>query len=407
MSEDESYKSVKRQYISMIICWLAYTSACVARFSYSANIALIENDYKVSHASAGLVMTFFAATYGLGQFVHGAFCMRYPRRQIVSIALIVVSAINFSLFFGVPFWAIKYLWLVSAAFQSILWPMSLQIISENVGEKLMSKAILLMSTTTSLGTFLVYGISAVFAGINYRITFAFCAALLFAFAVVWYLTYKPGHFLKPEKKQDDGEQKTKERFIYILLPVILLGIFSLVTNFMKDGIQTFVPVILKSISKLPDGFSLLLTLILPLFGIFGSVFAVNLNKKIPKAVPLCLFFFGFVSVFNAVVYFFGNSLFVTVMSFGILELLLHGNSNVIVSIFPLVMRKRMSSGALAGMLNGAAYLGTAISTFLLGKIADVSGWSAVFATLTGVAVSSLILGAVYMLLSLKHPKLNV
>ena len=403
-SEEKS--SIRAQYISMIICWLAYTSACMARFSYSANIASIEKDYNVGNASAGLVMTFFAAAYGLGQFVHGALCMRYPRKQIVSLALFVVSLINLSLFFGVPFGAIKYLWLVSAVFQSILWPISLQIISENVGEKLMPKAVFLMSTTTALGTFTVYGISTVFVEINYRITFAVCAAILFAFAIIWYICYKPGHFLKTEKEERQNEN-TNGKFLYILIPVLLLGIFSLITNFMKDGIQTFVPVILKSISKLPDSFSMMLTLVLPLFGIFGSMLAVNLNKKIPKVIPLCLFFFGAISFFNAVVLFFGNNIFVTVLSFGILELLLHGSSIAIVSIFPLAMRKRMSSGALAGLLNGAAYIGTAISTYALGKIADVSGWSAVFATLVGISVSAFVLGGVYLVFTVKHKELDI
>lgn len=47
---------------------------------------------------------------------------------------------------------IKYLWLINAVCQSVLWPMILQIISENVSEKVMKKAILAMGTTTSLGT---------------------------------------------------------------------------------------------------------------------------------------------------------------------------------------------------------------------------------------------------------------
>ena len=152
---------------------------------------------------------------------------------------------------------------------------------------------------------------------------------------------------------------------------------------------------------------MMLTLVLPLFGIFGSMLAVNLNKKIPKVIPLCLFFFGAISFFNAVVFFFGNNIFVTVLSFGILELLLHGSSIAIVSIFPLAMRKRMSSGALAGLLNGAAYIGTALSTYALGKIADVSGWSAVFATLVGISVSAFVLGAVYLVFTVKHKQLDI
>lgn len=401
--------SARAQYISMIICWLAYTCVCIGRFSYSANIILVEKDYGISHASAGLVMTFFSITYGAGQFIHGALCKHYPRRQIVTIALIVVSIINFSLFFNIPFWMIKYLWLLSAAFQSILWPMTMQIISENVGEKLMGKAILLMSTTTSLGTFLVYGFSAVFGGINFRLTFVLTAGILLALAIIWYMLYKPGDFLKIKKSKDDSPARSSGKFIYILVPVILLGFFSLCTNFLKDGIQTWVPNILKSIKKdLPDSTSLLLTLILPLFGVFGSVFAVSINKKIPKVIHLILFFFAFISLFNATVYCFGNNLILTVIVFGLLELFLHSSSIAIVSIFPLIMRRKMGTGAIAGILNGAGYIGSALSGVVLGHIADVSeGWSAVFATLLGVSVGVLLLGGVYLIFTVKHKQLDI
>lgn len=85
---------VKKQYISIFICWLAYTSAILSRYSYSANIALIEKDYGVTHASAGLVMTFFAVTYGVVQFIHGILCKHYPRRYIVFFSLIISAFIN-------------------------------------------------------------------------------------------------------------------------------------------------------------------------------------------------------------------------------------------------------------------------------------------------------------------------
>ena len=399
---------VRQQYISMIICWLAYTCTCLGRYSYSANIILVEKDYGVTHANAGLVMTMFATAYGLGQFIHGALCRKYPRRWIVSISLIVVSLINLSLFLGVPFRFIKYLWLISAVFQSIMWPLCVQIISENVGEELMSKAILLMSTTTSLGTFLAYGISAVFADINYKITFLISSIILFSISVAWYILYKPGDFLKSKNEDNSNSGIVKEKVIYIILPIILLGIFSITTNFLKDGIQTWVPNILKSIkTDLPDSFSIALTLILPLFGVFGAFLAVKVNKKIPKAIPLSMFFFGFIALFNAIVYGFKGSVILTVISFGLLELLLHASSVAVVSIFPLLMREKMSSGSLAGLLNGAAYIGTASSSYVLGKIADVSGWSVVFATLFGISVSMFILGAIYLLFSVKYPKLNV
>lgn len=400
--------SVRKQYISIFVCWLAYTSAILSRYSYSANIALIEKDYGVTHASAGLVMTFFAVTYGVVQFIHGILCKHYPRRYIVFFSLIISAFINLSLFFGVPFYMIKYLWLINAVCQSVLWPMLLQIISENVSEKVMKKAILAMGTTTSLGTLLIYGISAVFSDFNYRITFLVGSVVIAVVAVIWFILYEPGNFLKTGVKEPEkvGEKKTAGLGIFIF-PVMLLVLFSITTNFLKDGFQTWVPVIFKNIKPdLPDSFSLLLTLILPLFGMFGVTVAVMFNKKIKKAIPLCVVFLLLIAFFNSVVLVSQKSLIITAISFAFLELLLHGCSCAIVSIFPLSVRQKVSTGSIAGILNGAAYVGTAASAYLLGRIADGYGWNAVFLTLLCSVCTALVLGAVYLLISVKKTDLN-
>jgi len=393
----------------MFICWFSYVVIYLARFTYSANIGLIEADYNVSHASAGLVMTFFSIAYGSGQVVHGLFCRKYPKRYIISISLIIAAIMDLFIFFGVPFYMIKYLWFINALAQSLLWPTLMQIISENVSDKLMRKGILLMSTTTSVGTLVAYSISAALSEINYRITFLVGSIVIVGAAVLWFFLYEPASYIKPQNddKKENDKSKTGLSFA-ILCPIGLLLIFSIITNFAKDGLQTWVPVILKSIKpELGDGFSILLTLVLPLFGIFGATVAVMLNKKIKKAIPLTMFFLSVTALFNFVVMKFHSNLIITVIAFGVLELLLHGSANVIVSIFPLSMRDKMSSGALTGVLNGSAYIGSATSSYLLGKIADMSGWTAVFATLLGAVSSALVLGIIYLVISIKNPKLNV
>ncbi len=398
----------KRQYISIFLCWFAYVAVYFGRYSFSANISLAEADYGVSHAEAGLVMTFFSVAYGCGQLVHGVLCKRYNRKCIVSVALVVAGVANLLYFIGIPFFAVKYLWLISAVFQSILWPMLMQIISENVGAKLMKTAILVMSTTTSMGTLCIYGLSAAFATPKtYKLTFLIGSFIIFSASVIWFLLYKPGGYIRMNFNKGK-ETKHQKLSVYFILPIILLGIFGMISNFLKDGVQTWVPVILKHIKPdLPDNFSILLTLVLPIFGIFGATLAVFVNKVVRKVIVLAMLFIGAVALVNFTVIKFQDNLVVAVVSFGLLELLLHGVANITVSIFPLSMREKMSTGALAGVLNGASYLGSAASSFTLGKIADVSGWSMVFVTLFGASVAALIFGAVYLIFSIKFKELRV
>ncbi len=399
--------SIKAQYISIFLCWLTYTTIYFGRYSYNANITLIESSYQVSHRDAGLVITFFSIGYGLSQFFHGIMCKRYSRKYVVPIAVTVAGVINLLIYFGIPFFAIKYFWFISALVQALLWPMMLQIISENVEEKLMNKAIMLMSTTTSCGTLLVYGISALFAKNNFRATFLFGTIVLFAVAITWLILYKPGNFLKNESTSEKSSDIKIKPSVYVILPICLLILLSIIINFGKDGLQAWVPAILKSTYGLNDNLSIILTLVLPIFGIFGASFAVVLNKKIKRVISLLLFFCAFITLFEIAVTLFQSNLVIMLGSFGMLELLFHGSCSVITTLFPLSVRNKFNAGTLTGLLNGSAYIGSAVSSYGLGAIADASGWNAVFITLIGTMVAAILFCVVYRLILLKNKNFEV
>ena len=56
-------------------------------------------------------------------------------------------------------------------------------------------------------------------------------------------------------------------------------------------------------------------------------------------------------------------------------------NSLITSIFPLFMRGKVNSGLFAGVLNGFCYMGSALSSYGLGAVADNFGWTAVFYTI--------------------------
>ncbi|MBQ0101557.1 MAG: MFS transporter [Firmicutes bacterium] len=408
-SPNEKSSSKGAQYLTIFMCWLVYTIIYFGKYSYNANISLIEQDYGVTHAQAGLVLTFFALVYGIGQMINGILCSMYPRRFTVPIALTVSALINLAVFLGVPFPYIKYLWIIDAAFLSVLWPEVMQVISENVGTELMPKAVLVMSTTTSAGTLLIYGVSALNTQLgNYKLTFIVSTVILLAVALLWPFLYRQGNFLVESEKSSGSSDldlsRLKGWLIYV--PFALFIILIIIAAFTKDGLQSWAPVILKQLHGMPDSLSIMLTLILPLFGILGAGGAVFLFKKLKSYIALSLFFFFFISLFNLVITLFYNNVVVLIVSFGILEFLLHGLVNVIVSIFPLAVRGRFSAGAVTGILNGVSYAGSAASSFLLGKIADDSGWPAVFITLFISALIALALVIVYKLSALKKKELD-
>ena len=137
-----------------------------------------------------------------------------------------------------------------------------------------------------------------------------------------------------------------------------------------------------------DSLSILLTLFLPIIAVFGNVGALKIHKIIPDYVNHCVAIFAIIAVFICGIIASLTFKIISFMFFGlvIVNFLASSLNSLITSIFPLFMRGRVNSGLFAGVLNGFCYLGSTISSYGLGAIADNFGWTAVFWTLIGFCI---------------------
>ena len=209
--------NVKRKKITqntiIIMCWLIYSMAYLGRYSYNANITLIIDDFGISNAQAGLVATFFFFSYGIGQVVNGILCGRYNKKYVIPISLLVSSAINVVVLLDVPFFAIKYMWLLNGFIQSCLWPSIISVISKTVDNKNMDRATVFMGTTTCVGTIASYAICSLFAQLNiYRASFAFAALVMITLAIIWFFIYSPELEVYEKEERNTQEHRGTNGF---------------------------------------------------------------------------------------------------------------------------------------------------------------------------------------------------
>lgn len=73
-----------------------------------------------------------------------------------------------------------------------------------------------------------------------------------------------------------------------------------------------------------------------------------------------------------------------------------GVNNVITSMAPLFWKEKINSGLLAGILNGFCYVGSTISSYGLGSVADGLGWNGVFWLLFILCLAVVAIGFVYV-----------
>ena len=394
----------KKQWLLIFLCCLAYSFAYASRYSYNANIAPMMDFYGVTRADAGMVSTFFFFAYGVFQLLHAIFCKFYNKKVMVGAALLISAAVNLVLFFQPPFWAIKFLWLLNGICQSALWPLLVLTLSETLEKSMIKRAVFIMSLAVMFGTLIAYGGSALFNLFSFfRGSFLLGAVLTAGIGLVWLLSYSTltkEKFVSEEPAPKTEQKKALGGIGGAMVGLIATGIlFAAVSNLVKDGLNTWTPVILKEQFGFGDSVSIVLTLILPVFGMFGAVLAMQANKRIKDFSALSGFFYLLLSgcLFGLTVSLRAEKAVPTLLLFGLISCLAHGINSILTSIMPFSLREKINSGFLAGLMNASTYIGSTVSAYGLGKLADGNGWDLVMIVLLIAAISATLLaGAVWV-----------
>lgn len=404
-----------KQKLLILLCWLIYTAAYFGRYSYSANINPIMKEYGVSKATAGLSVTMFALAYGIGQVVNGLFCKRYNKRIVLPIALGVSALCNVAFIFFKDFQAVKFLWLVNGAAQSFLWSSVICILSQNMDDKNLKRAIMAMSTTTATGTLLCYLLSALFSLVDfYKLSFVVGAIILAVVAVIFFLTYPllksktPHEGVETPKAEKACAQKSFRRVnASILIFVIVLCALSVFNYFIKDGVNTWMPTILQESYGFNDEISIVFTLALPFASIFAAVLVMLLNKKIKDfTVLLGILFFSATVCLAVVLSLIGSAHWIFVVTaFGLVALLMSCVSNTITSFVPLLLRDELNSSMVTGLFDGCCYLGSALSAYVLGLVTDASnGWTSGITLMCILTLTASVVSFTYALIATAKKK---
>lgn len=373
----------KQSNFLIFICWAAYTAAYVGRLNYNASMVEILAQLGTTKEAAGIVSSFFFLAYGAGQLVNGLLSKKYNTRYSVTIALAGSCVINILMTVFSDISVMKYLWFFNGVFQSVLWSSLIKTLSDYLSDEKLPRAVMVMSTTVASGTFVAYGLAALFSALKFRWTtiFYISASVVGAIAILWFFGMS---VVQKYEKAVTATEKTESKKLkitpVIVISIIIILISAVANGFIKDGITTWVPSILKEEFGVSPSLSIIVTLLLPILSIFGASLVKACHKK-QKDVNILNGSFYLISVLLAglIIATIGfKSAPLTLILFGASACMMAAINNVITSIVPLYSRDKIDSGLSAGLLNTFCYVGSTLSITLLGKIADTKGWNDVF-----------------------------
>ena len=391
----------KQQNLIITLAFFVYSMAYFGRYSFSSSINSIISEYKIDKAETGLVMTFFFVAYGIGQVVNGFLCKYYPKRYIFPIALWSSALVNLALFLGIKtgyigsyFYLVKYIWMINGIFQSLIWTSLIFTVGENIEQKNLAKSGVVLGCTVPVGTFVAYSVSSLMEHFGfYEISFVLAAAIMTAVGFAWLILFKPYHRTDIEDcevKDEKTSDKTKRKIpVAVMITLAGLSVFAVSNNFIKDGLQTWIPTILKETYGFSNAASLILATSVYILGILGTFTAKRLNQRIKDFVVLSVMFFVAIAVCLMGIKLFLSASAATVVTFFCIVMISgYAVNNIVTSLAPLFLREHLNPGIAAGLLDGFCYVGSALTTYVLGLVADRYDWGRVILLLLIVAVFS-------------------
>ncbi|MBQ8404096.1 MAG: MFS transporter [Clostridia bacterium] len=395
-------KYLTKKHASLLIfgCWLVYTAAYVGRLDYSASMVKIISELGITNDKGGLVYSCFALTYGIGQLVNGLLCKHYNPKFVITGALGASALVNLLMPLSGDYRIMAALWLINGIVQSMLYSLIIRTLSRNIKSGSISRAIYTMSTTVAIGTALAYGISALCVALGvWQVTFFVAAAFLLSAALIW--VYIMTQIEKAKKngevEEDDAPAKPAAELgkksgigALFVATLIFIGVTAVANGFIKDGVNNWLPKLLRDEFAVTDSLSIILTLLLPVFSILGSIVARKLYLKLRNHLLINGIFYGtaFVLALGVFLIYPMRSVPFTMVLFIGLACMMAAINNVITSMFPLDNRDKMDSGLLAGLLDTLCYVGSSTAGTLLGVMSQNLGWESVLITLFALACTA-------------------
>ncbi|MBR5870734.1 MAG: MFS transporter [Clostridia bacterium] len=373
----------------IFISAVAYFISYLSRLNYAAVMAEFIAESGLPKATAVLPITAISITYGIGQLISGYLGDRIKPRHIITGGFILTAIMNFIMPFAAPnIRLMTVTWAINGLAQSMMWPPLVKILTTALDRKTYDRATVLVSYGSSSGNIAVYLIAPAFISLSagWRSIFFFSSACACILIFVWNIAmnrFEKAGIPQPElnrgKKEDKGTSGTSAviRSLGLALPLIMLAIIA--QGMIRDGVTSWMPTFIGETYNLGTSISILSGVILPIFSIISFEITSYIRRKwfqnellcagiIAAAAATCSLLLSLLLGMNAVIAILLSALIVACM---------HGMNLILICMLPASFGRFGNVSMVSGLLNFCTYIGSAISTYGMGKISDLFGWDAV------------------------------
>ena len=376
------------------LCSLVYFVSYFSRKDFAAVMAGMISSDIIGRENAGLAGAMLFAFYGVGQLLSGYLGDRIKPKLLIIIGLSSTAVCNI-LMPVIPSGVMIVVWGINGLAQAMLWPPIVRILSTYLDHNTFVMANLTVTAAAHLATIVLY----VFAPIclvymSWQTVFytasvlAIVSCLLFALILERILpdeacvspVLSADNSLRAKASQDKAEG---EGIITVLgeSGIFTVLICIITCGFLRDGIESWLPMLYSEAFDKDVAESTLLSIILPIFSVISITIVTALHKRrmFNNEIVGAAILFGSALISAALL-----AVFISLQGsvFGIISLILaayicaamHGVNFLLISCLPGRFARFGRAATVSGVCNSCIYVGAAASTYGISYISGKLGW---------------------------------
>lgn len=389
-----SGKRTVRKFV--FLCAFVYFISYVTRTNYGAVIVEMCAALGETESALSVALTGSFITYGAGQLVSGFLGDHFHPKKLLSLGLFTTSVMNLIIPVCTTPAMMAVIWSINGFAQSFMWPPLVKTMLMLLSMEDYEDQAVNVSFGSSGGTLFVYAaapLCILLAG--WRSMFILSGVLGFAGLFIWNRFCPNFTVTYPERKTDGAKKKKSTKLWSPLLVLAIIGILA--QGILRDGTATYMPSFIKQTYNLSSEISILTGVLLPIFSLVCTKLAAKLHLKWISNLLLCAFLLFGIGTAAAVLlcFFYKGAPALTVFLLAIFNACTHGVNLMLISYLPARMADKEHLSTMAGLTNSFAYVGSAISTYVIPLAAEGSGgWGATLMIWAGVAILGTVICAI-------------
>lgn len=183
---------------------------------------------------------------------------------------------------------------------------------------------------------------------------------------------------EPARSAEPRLQKMKAGTLFAGAPITVILLSIVLHGSLKDGITTWMPVYMAEMFGMSSSQSILSTAVLPICSVFSTLLSSALLYRLKNEVLTASLLFGtgaIAGISMLVVY--NRHPTVCVVMMTLITGCMFGVNLMLTSRLPGHFAGRGNVSTVSGILNAATYVGSALSTYIFGAVAESTGWMTV------------------------------